>query len=130
MRFLHALPLALCTLAVGCEGSTAPTPVAAETAAAAPPKATAAPSATATAAAVTSATAAAASATAGATPPNKDKIAVDESKIDKSIPDIPSERSAPPTMEEWKTGTVVNSQQKNSRPDRCELKIVRESSSA
>ena len=121
MRFFDALPLALCTLAIGCESSPAPTPVAAETAAAAPPKATAAPSAMAPAAAVSSAPAAPAS-----KPPSKENIAVDESKIDKSIPDIPSEGSKPPTMEEWKTGTVVNSQEKNSRPDKCEMKIVRE----
>jgi hypothetical protein len=121
MRFLHALPLALCTLAIGCENSPTPTPVVAETAAAAPAKASAAPSATPTVAAVSSATAAPAS-----KPPSKENIAVDESKIDKSIPEIPSGRSKPPTIEEWKTGTVVNSQEKNSRPDKCEMKIVRE----
>jgi hypothetical protein len=123
MRFLDALPLALCTLVIGCENTPAPTPVAAETAAAAPPKASAAPSAMTTVAAVSSAAAASASAS---KPPSKENIAVDESKIDKSIPDIPSDRSKPPTIEEWKTGTVVNSQEKNSRPDKCEMKIVRE----
>lgn len=121
MRLLNALPLALCTLAIGCENSPTPTPVAAETAAAAPPKASAAPSATPTVAAVSSAAAATASKL-----PSKENIAVDDSKIDKSIPDIPTERSKPPTIEEWKTGTVVNSQEKNSRPDKCEMKIVRE----
>lgn len=128
MRALRALPLVLCTLALGCENSPAPTPVAAETsppkATAAPPKVTATPTATATA---TVAVASSASAAPGSLKmPDKTNIAVDESKIDKAIPDIPSERSKPPTVEEWKTGTVINSQQKNSRPDKCEMKIVRE----
>ena len=121
MRLLNALPLALCTLAIGCENSPTPTPVAAETAAAAPLKAPVAPSATPTVAAVSSAAAAPGSKT-----PSKENIAVDDSKIDKSIPDIPTERSKPPTIDEWKAGTVVNSQEKNSRPDKCEMKIVRE----
>jgi len=128
MRFLHALPLALCTLAIGCESSSTPT-AAADTATAAPPKATAVPSASATVAALPSATATAAvsaSAATAVTPPDKGKIAVDESKIDKTIPDIPADRSPPPSFEEWKTGTVVNSQGKSSRPDKCEMKIVRE----
>lgn len=125
MRFLDALPLALCTLAFGCENSPTTTPVAAETAAATPPKATAAPTAKTTAAATATATATAAAA-ADTKPPSKENIAVVESKIDKTIPDIPTERSKPPTLDEWKAGTVVNSQEKNSRPDRCEMKIVRE----
>jgi hypothetical protein len=122
MQFLKALPLvALGIVAIGCESKPEPTPVAADTAKAtpAPPTATAAPTATATS--VTSTTAAPAS-------PRIDKnsIVVDDAKIDKAIPDIPEGRSKPPTIEEWKAAPVVNSQEKNSRADKCEMKVVRE----
>lgn len=121
MRFFNALPLALCIVAIGCENNSAPTPVAADTAkaTAAPPKPTAAPTPTATA--VTSTKAAP-----GSPQLNKENITVDDAKIDKSIPDIPTERSKPPTVDEWKTATVVNSQEKNSRADKCEMKVLRE----
>jgi hypothetical protein len=133
MRSSHTLPLVLFCVAFGCE--TTPTADPARSSATA--KSTAAPTAAATGA--TSAASAptgessaptgessAATTTASSKPPDKENIAVDESKIDKTLPDIPSDRSAPPTIEEWNKGTVVNSQEKNSRPDKCEMKIVRE----
>ncbi|MFO0546793.1 MAG: hypothetical protein U0271_00330 [Polyangiaceae bacterium] len=70
---------------------------------------------------------AAAGASSGPPPPDKSKIAVDESKIDKTIPDIPSGQSKPPSLDEWmKDGVVVNSQEKNSRADKCEMRVLRE----
>jgi hypothetical protein len=123
MRFLDALPLALLTLAIGCDNPPAPTPTTDSKSAAPAKTAAAAPSATAsTVTAATSATAASSAVAA----PDKANIKVDESKIDKTLPDIPSDKSKPPSIDEWKTGTVVNSQEKNSRPDKCEMKIVRE----
>jgi hypothetical protein len=119
MRFVQILPVLLFSLVIGCEEGAKPDPAARTSAS--PEKSAAAPSATAVASSDSSGTA-----PASIKPPDKENIAVDESKIDKSIPDIPSDRSQPPTIDEWKTGTAVNSQEKNSRPDKCELKIVRE----
>lgn len=123
MRYVAAFPLVLFSLAIGCESSPTPDP---SRASATPAKATAAPSATVASTASAATTASSATGSNATKPPDKENIAVDESKIDKSIPDIPNERSKPPTIEEWKTGTVVNSQGKSSRPDKCEMKIVRD----
>ena len=119
MRFVDALPLVLFGLGIACDNTPKPDPAARTSATT--EKSAAAPSATVAASGTSSATAPAA-----IKPPDKENIAVDESKIDKTIPDIPSDRSKPPTVDEWKAGTVVNSQEKNSRPDKCELRIVRE----
>ena len=43
-----------------------------------------------------------------------------------SIPDIPEGRSKPPTVAEWNAAASVNTQDANSRPDECFMKIVRE----
>lgn len=45
---------------------------------------------------------------------------------DDPIPDIPEGRSKPPTVAEWSAASEVNTQEKNSQPDKCFMKIVRE----
>lgn len=45
---------------------------------------------------------------------------------DGPIPAIPEGRSRPPTVAEWGAAAEVNTQEKNSQPDRCEVKVVRE----
>ena len=42
------------------------------------------------------------------------------------IPPIPTERSNPPKGNEWKQGVEVNTQQSNSQPDKCSLRVLRE----
>jgi hypothetical protein len=42
------------------------------------------------------------------------------------IPVIPEDKSSPPTVAEWTRAAVVNTQETNSQPDKCEMKIVRE----
>jgi hypothetical protein len=42
------------------------------------------------------------------------------------IPAIPGGRSAPPTLAEWSSAEEVNTQERNSQPDACETKVVRE----
>lgn len=71
----------------------------------------------------------AASAAASAAKPAEEpkEEAEPEAKKDESgIPDIPSGRSKPPTIAEWKDATEVNTQGANSRPPDCHMKIVRE----
>jgi hypothetical protein len=45
---------------------------------------------------------------------------------DDPIPDIPEGRSAPPTVAEWSAADEINTQEANSQPDKCFLKVVRE----
>lgn len=42
------------------------------------------------------------------------------------IPAIPEGKSNPPTVAEWGAAEEVNTQEKNSQPDKCEVKVVRE----
>ncbi len=42
------------------------------------------------------------------------------------IPPIPTERSKPPQGTEWKQGVEVNTQQSNSQPDKCSVRVLRE----
>ncbi len=42
------------------------------------------------------------------------------------IPEIPSEQSNPPQGAEWKQGVEVNTQQSNSQPDKCTVRVLRE----
>jgi hypothetical protein len=42
------------------------------------------------------------------------------------VPAIPEGKSSPPTVAEWGSAEEVNTQEKNSQPDQCELKVVRE----
>jgi hypothetical protein len=42
------------------------------------------------------------------------------------IPDIPAEKSAPPTVAEWAAAPEVNTQGANSRPEGCYMKVCRE----
>jgi len=42
------------------------------------------------------------------------------------VPDIPSERSNPPTVDEWVGASEVNTQGPGARPNDCYMKIVRE----
>jgi hypothetical protein len=42
------------------------------------------------------------------------------------IPEIPTELSPPPQGTEWKQGVEVNTQQSNSQPDKCTLRVLRE----
>ncbi len=44
----------------------------------------------------------------------------------KGVPLIPSTRSKPPTVAEWNSGLVVNTQGAGNRSKACELRIVRE----
>ncbi|MBI4700756.1 MAG: hypothetical protein HY744_06270 [Deltaproteobacteria bacterium] len=44
----------------------------------------------------------------------------------KGVPKIPTTRSSPPTMDEWNAGLEVNTQDPNSRPVGCYLRVVRE----
>ena len=42
------------------------------------------------------------------------------------VPDIPAERSSPPTVQEWGAAAEVNTQGAGGRPNDCYMKIVRE----
>jgi hypothetical protein len=42
------------------------------------------------------------------------------------IPAIPEDKSSPPTVAEWARAVEVNTQEKNSQPDKCEMKVMRE----
>jgi hypothetical protein len=42
------------------------------------------------------------------------------------IPAIPSDKSNPPKGNEWVDGKEVNTQESNSQPDRCSMRILRE----
>jgi hypothetical protein len=42
------------------------------------------------------------------------------------VPAIPEGRSKPPSVAEWNAGAEVNTQEANSRPDDCFVKLVRE----
>lgn len=44
----------------------------------------------------------------------------------KGIPLVPTTKSKPPTIPEWKAAAEVNTQGPNSRPEDCAMKIVRE----
>ncbi len=44
----------------------------------------------------------------------------------KGIPAIPDGRSKPPSVAEWTDAAEVNTQEPNSRPDKCFTKVVRE----
>jgi hypothetical protein len=44
----------------------------------------------------------------------------------KGIPEIPEGRSKPPSVAEWSDAAEVNTQEPNSRPDKCFTKVVRE----
>ena len=50
----------------------------------------------------------------------------DEPVADDPIPDIPTGRSKPPTVAEWREAKEVNTQEANSQPEACFMKIVRE----
>ncbi|MEZ4371164.1 MAG: hypothetical protein R3B07_10080 [Polyangiaceae bacterium] len=50
----------------------------------------------------------------------------EEKKDESPIPDIPEGRSKPPTVAEWKAATNINTQEVNSQPDKCFMRIVRE----
>lgn len=52
--------------------------------------------------------------------------AEEEKKDESPIPDIPDGRSKPPTVAEWKAATNINTQEVNSQPDKCFMRIVRE----
>ena len=99
---------------------TVPAKASSEVASATPPK----PSATAKA--PSPPTSASASAKVALKKPDKDNIEVIDSKIDKSLPDVPEGKSKPPTVAEWKDAPEVNSQEKNSRPADCFMKMKRE----
>lgn len=43
-----------------------------------------------------------------------------------AVPAIPSDRSSPPTVADWRDATEVNTQTPGARPEACYLKIVRE----
>lgn len=69
-----------------------------------------------------SASATAAAAGEGGAPEPKGKSAPDDSPV----PEIPEGRSDPPTVAEWGDAEEINTQEKNSQPDQCEMKVVRE----
>lgn len=63
----------------------------------------------------------------GATKPAMDKAAEAPSCGDaKTIPNIPSTESAPPSVAEWEKGCAVNTQGANSQAKDCTLKVLRE----
>jgi hypothetical protein len=64
--------------------------------------------------------------TASAAPPAEAKDERPADKDDGPIPAIPEDKSSPPTVAEWNAGPDVNTQNEHSRPDKCEMKIVRE----
>lgn len=43
-----------------------------------------------------------------------------------AIPEIPEGRSKPPTVAEWRDAATINTQDANSQPEGCFMKIVRE----
>jgi hypothetical protein len=45
---------------------------------------------------------------------------------DSAVPAIPEGRSDPPTVAEWGSAEEINTQEANSQPDKCEMKVVRE----
>ncbi len=45
---------------------------------------------------------------------------------EKGVPEIPSDKSNPPSVDEWKAGVVVNTQGAGNRAKDCELRVVRE----
>ncbi|MCC6525862.1 MAG: hypothetical protein IT373_24660 [Polyangiaceae bacterium] len=150
MSRLHCVAIGVVALALGaCEsGGDAPktTSGASKTASVKPSastKASATPTATATASATTTATAgetasptvsatvsAAASAPATASAATTASAAATGSATagaDASgIPDIPAEKSNPPSMDEWNKAAEINTQDANSRPHDCHMKIMRE----
>ena len=77
-----------------------------------------APAASAAAPAVTAPQAASA-----ATPSVAEKV---EEEEDGPVPEIPEGRSKPPTLAEWADAPEINTQEANSQPDKCFMKIVRE----
>jgi hypothetical protein len=109
---------------ISCDRKEAP-PASAEPAAAAPAAASA-PGKGEGASPIVPAPEASAKSAASSEPPPATEVVVDESRIDRSLPDIPGERSKPPTVSEWKDAPEVNSQGKSSRPDGCFMKVRRE----
>ena len=76
---------------------------------------------------IRAANAPAAAATTAPTPTAEAEVAKEERVKDEGpIPEIPEGRSTPPTVAEWGAAAEVNTQEKNSQPDKCEMKIVRE----
>ncbi len=60
------------------------------------------------------------------TPVAEPEVPAEPEKPESPIPDIPTGRSKPPTMAEWKEATNINTQEVNSQPDKCFMRIVRE----
>lgn len=58
-----------------------------------------------------------------ATPEGTDDATV---KKESPVPDIPDGRSKPPTVAEWQKADALNTQEPNSQPEKCEMKVVRE----
>ncbi len=53
-------------------------------------------------------------------------VAPAETKKESPIPDIPEGRSKPPSVTEWQEAKPLNTQEPNSQPEKCEMKVVRE----
>lgn len=56
------------------------------------------------------------------TPEDRPAVAEKESPV----PDIPEGRSRPPSVQEWQAADPINTQEPNSQPENCEMKVVRE----
>jgi hypothetical protein len=49
-----------------------------------------------------------------------------EAEAESPIPEIPSGRSKPPTVQEWQAAEELNTQEPHSQADNCQMKVVRE----